>query len=84
MQKRFQASAAYGASVADTVRQPEVSVSRYLRLVSTLVGADVSDLGVSDSDKLTLLIRSLPEAAKQYTLHHSTGESFSSYGLSEI
>ena len=61
------------------MRQIEVAVARYLRLISTLVDCDVTGLGVSDSDQLTLLIRSLPEAAKQYTLHHSTGESFSSY-----
>ena len=84
MQKSFHANAAYGAPVADTVRQIEVAVARYLRLISTLVDCDVTGLGVSDSDQLTLLIRSLPEAAKQYTLHHSTGESFSSYRSSAL
>ena len=71
MQKTFHANAAYGAPVADTVRQIEVAVARYLRLVS-------------DSDQLTLLIRSLPEAAKQYTLHHSSGETFSAYRASAL
>ena len=35
MQKVFHANAPYGASVADTIRQIEVAVARYLRLVST-------------------------------------------------
>ena len=54
--KVFHANAAYyGAPVADTVRQIEVAVARYLRLVSTLLVADTSGLGVADSDQLTLL-----------------------------
>ena len=57
------------------MRQIERAVAIYLRLVSTLVSDDTVGLGVSDSDQLTLLVRSLPETAKQYVLHHSTGES---------
>ena len=45
---------------------------------------DTVGLGVSDSDQLTLLVRSLPETAKQYVLHHSTGESYSSYRSSAL
>ena len=48
----FQANAAYGAPVADTIRQIEVAVARYLRLVSTLIDEDVNGLGVGDSDQL--------------------------------
>ena len=84
MQKVFHASSASGAPVADTVRQIEIAVARYLRLVSTLVSDDTVGLGVSDSDQLTLLVRSLPETAKQYVLHHSTGESYSSYRSSAL
>ena len=80
MSKVFHANAAYGAPVADTVRQIEVAVARYLRLVSTLLVDDTSGLGVADSDQLTLLIRSLPEPAKSYVLHHSQGESYA-WGL---
>ena len=42
MSKVFQANAAYGAPVADTLRQIEVAVARYLRLVSTLIDEDVN------------------------------------------
>ena len=59
-------------------------MARYLRLVSTLVDCDVSGLQVTDSDQLTLLIRSLPESVKQYTLHHSGGESFAAYRLAAV
>ena len=64
MQKTFHSSSASGAPVADTVRQIEIAVARYLRLVSTLVSDDTVGLGVSDSDQLTLLIRSLPEIVR--------------------
>ena len=56
MQKGFHASSTSGAPVADTVRQIEIAVARYLRLVSTLVSDDTVGLGVSDSDQLTLLV----------------------------
>ena len=42
MSKVFQANAAYGVCVADTLRQIEVGVARYLRLVSTLIDEDVN------------------------------------------
>ena len=84
MSKVFQANAAYGAPVADTIRQIEVAVARYLRLVSTLIDEDVNGLGVGDSDQLTLLIRSLAEPAKSYVLHHSQGESYGAYRRSAL
>ena len=84
MSKVFQANAAYGAPVADTIRQIEVAVARYLRLVSTLTDEDVNGLGVGDSDQLTLLIRSLAEPAKSYVLHHSHGESYGAYRRSAL
>ena len=84
MSKVIHANAAYGAPVADTVRQIEVAVARYLRLVSTLLVDDTSGLGVADSDQLTLLIRSLPEPAKSYVLHHSQGESYGAYRASAL
>ena len=84
LSKVFQANAAYGAPVADTIRQIEVAVARYLRLVSTLIDEDVNGLGVGDSDQLTLLIRSLAEPAKSYVLHHSQGESYGAYRRSAL
>ena len=84
MSKVFQANAACGAPVADTIRQIEVAVARYLRLVSTLIDEDVNGLGIGDSDQLTLLIRSLAEPAKSYVLHHSQGESYGAYRRSAL
>ena len=84
MSKVFQANAAYGAPVADTIRQIQVAVAGYLRLVSTLIDEDVNGLGVGDSDQLTLLVRSLAEPAKSYVLHHSQGESYGAYRRSAL
>lgn len=56
--------------MADTVRQIEVAVARYLRLVSTLLTEDTSGLGINFVDS------SAQEPAKSYVLHHSQGESW--------
>ena len=77
MSKVFQANAAYGAPVADTIRQIEVAVARYLRLVSTLIDEDVNGLGVGDSDQLTLISdrwRNLPRAMCFITLKERATE----------
>ena len=72
------------APVADTVRQIEVAVARFLRLLSTLDPRDAAGFALTDSDQLTLLMRSLPESAKAYTLHHSQGETYASYRSSAL
>ncbi|CAE7748672.1 ZCCHC13 [Symbiodinium sp. CCMP2592] len=72
------------APVADTVRQIEVAVARFVRLLSTLDPRDAAGFPLTDSDQLTLLMRSLPESAKAYTLHHSQGETYASYRSSAL
>ena len=84
LSKMFPANAAYGVPVADTIRQIEVVVARYLRLVLTLNDEDVNGLEVGNSNQRTLLIRSLAEPAKSYVLHHSQGESYEAYYWSTL
>ena len=84
MARTFQTQSGTSAPVADTVRQIEIAVARYLRLLSTLEPGDAVGLGLTDSDQLTLLIRSLPDHARAYTLHHSQGETYGSYRASAL
>ena len=84
MARTFQAQTS-SAPVADTVRQIEIAVARFVRLLSTLDQRDAAvGLALTDSDQLTLLIRSLPESAKAFTLHHSQGETCASYRMSAL
>ena len=84
MVRTFQAQNT-SAPVADTVRQIEVAVARFGRLLSTLDQRDAVGLSLTDSDHLTLfLIRSFPESAKACTLHHSHGETYASYRSSAL
>lgn len=53
-------------------------------MMGTLASEDAVGLGLSDSDLLTLLIRSLTEPCKSYVLHHSTGESYSAYRMAAL
>ena len=76
--------ASHGAPISDSVRLIEVAASRYLRMMGTLASEDAVGLGLSDSDLLTLLIRSLTEPCKSYVLHHSTGESYSAYRMAAL
>ena len=84
MARTFQTQSGTSAPVADTVRQIEIAVARYQRLLSTLEPGDAVGLGLTDSDQLTLLIRSLPDHARAYTLHHSQGETYGSYRASSL
>eukprot|EP00439_Symbiodinium_sp_Y106_P072684 s1971_g13.t1 len=47
------------APVADTVRQIEVAVARFVRLLSTLDPRDAAGFTLTDSDQLTLLMRKI-------------------------
>ena len=55
-----------------------------MRLLSTLDQRDAGGLALTDSDHLTLLIKSLLETANAYTLHHSQGETYASYRASAL
>ena len=68
--------------VTDVVRKIDLEAARYRRLLSTLP-ADVNAVGLqlSEPDLLMMLVRSLPESARSYVLHHATGESYGAYRL---
>ena len=38
-----------------------------------------SDVKLTDADLLLVLMKSLPETVKSYTIHHSTGNTYASY-----
>ena len=40
---------------------------------------DTTGLKLADSDMLVVLLRSLPEAVKNYVLHHSSADTYESY-----
>ena len=52
-----------------------------LRLLSNKMPSSVDAVGLqlSDADLLIVLMRSLPDAVKSYTIHHSHGETYQSY-----
>ena len=63
--------------VGDVIRKIDIEVSRFSKLFSALPGhMDRQGLSIGDGDMMVILLRSLPEEAKQYVLRHSTGESY--------
>ena len=68
--------------VSDVVRKIDLEAARYKRLLSTLP-SDVNSVGLelSEPDMLMILVRSLPEQARGYVLHHATGETYGAYRL---
>ena len=66
--------------VSDVVRKVDLEAARYGRLLGTLpTGVDAIGLQLSDADLLMILMRSLPDSAKMYTVHHSQGDTYQSY-----
>ena len=66
--------------VSDTIRKLDFECNRYLRLISTLPSTvDATGLSLPESDMLMILLRSLPNAVRDFCLHHSTGETFQDY-----
>ena len=66
--------------VSDTIRKLDFECNRYLRLISTLPSSvDATGLSLPESDMLMILLRSLPNAVRDFCLHHSTGETFQDY-----
>ena len=52
-------------------------------MVGTLGAGMASGLQITDSDQLSLLVRSLPnDAVRSYALMHSSGESYQQYRIS--
>ena len=66
--------------VSDVIRKVDLEAARYGRLLGTLPsGIDAVGLQLSDADLLMILMRSLPDSAKMYTVHHSQGDTYQSY-----
>ena len=66
--------------VSDVIRKVDLEAARYGRLLGTLpTGVDAIGLQLSDADLLMILMRSLPDSAKMYTVHHSQGDTYQSY-----
>ena len=59
--------------VGDVIRKIDIEVSRYAKLLGTLPTA-LDRQGL----RLVILLRSLPEEAKKYVLHHSGAETYQS------
>ena len=62
--------------VSDVIRKVDLEAARYGRLLG---GIDAVGLQLSDADLLMILMRSLPDSAKMYTVHHSQGDTYQSY-----
>ena len=66
--------------VSDVIRRLDLESARFNKLLGTLpTSVDVVGLQLSDADLLIILMRSLPEAVKSYTIHHSVGDTYQSY-----
>ena len=65
------------SQVSDVIRQIDLACARFMRMVGTLGAGMASGLQITDSDQLSLLVRSLPNDARSYALMHSSGESSS-------
>ena len=66
--------------VGDTIRRIELECAKYQRLLSSLpLNVDPVGLQVSDADMLMMLVRSLPDSARSFALHHASGESYQAY-----
>ena len=66
--------------VSDLTRRLDLESARYSKLLGTLPShVDTVGLQLTDADLLLVLMKSLPEAVKSYTIHHSTGDSYASY-----
>ena len=66
--------------VSDVIRRLDLESARFNKLLGTLpASVDVVGLQLSDADLLIILMRSLPDAVKSYTIHHSVGDTYQSY-----
>ena len=63
--------------VGDVIRKIDIEVARYSKLLGTLpFHLDRQGLSIGDGDMLIILLRSLPEEAKKYVLHHSLSDTY--------
>ena len=66
--------------VSDTIRRIDYESARYQKLIGTLP-ATVNTVGLqmAEPDLVSILLRSLPDSVKSFVVHHSDGESYTSY-----
>ena len=66
--------------VSDVMCRVDLEAARSGKLLGTFpAGIDSVGLQLSDADLLMILMRSLPESARTYTVHHSLGDTCRSY-----
>ena len=66
--------------VTDTIMRIDYESARYQKLIGTLP-ASVNTVGLqmAEPDLVSILLRSLPDSVKSFVVHHSDGESYTSY-----
>ena len=66
--------------VSDVIRRIDMESARFAKLLATLPpNVEQVGLQLSDADMLIILMRSLPEMVKAYTIHHSVGDTYQNY-----
>ena len=75
-----QQEASASTVVSDMIRRIDMESARYAKLLATLPpSVEQVGLRLSDADMLIILMRSLPESVKAYTIHHSVGDTYQNY-----
>ena len=66
--------------VTDTIRRIDYESARYQKLIGTLpTTVNTVGLQMAEPDLVSILLRSLPDSVKNFVVHHSDGESYTSY-----
>ena len=66
--------------VTDTIRRIDYEAARYQKLIGTLPSTvNTVGLQMAEPDLVSILLRSLPDSVKGFVVHHSDGESYTSY-----
>ena len=66
--------------VTDTIRRLDYEAARFQKLLGTLPkNIDVTGLHLAEPDLLAILLRSLPEAVRNFVLRHAGGDSYQSF-----
>ena len=66
--------------VTDTIRKIDYEAARYQKLIGTLPSTvNTVGLQMAEPDLVSILLRSLPDSVKGFVVHHSDGESYTSY-----
>ena len=66
--------------VTDTIRRLDYEAARFQKLLGTLPkNIDVTGLQLAEPDLLAIMLRSLPEAVRNFVLHHAGGDTYQSF-----